>query len=53
MIGKIIIGESFGGCIRYCLNDKQQQPIGELVMENRAEVLLYNQCYGNEKELIS
>ena len=53
MIGKIIIGKSFGGCIRYCLNDKQQQPNGELVMENRAEVLLYNQCYGNEKELIS
>ena len=53
MIGKIIIGKSFGGCICYCLNDKQQQPIGELVMENRAEVLLYNQCYGNEKELIS
>lgn len=53
MIGKIIIGKSFGGCIGYCLNDKQQQPKGELVMENRAEVLLYNQCYGNEKEIIT
>ena len=53
MIGKIIIGKSFGGCIRYCLNDKQQQPTGGPVIENRAEVLLYNQCYGNEKELIS
>ena len=53
MIGKIIIGKSFGGCISYCLNDKLQQPTGEAVMENRAEVLLYNQCYGNEKELIS
>ena len=53
MIGKIIIGKSFGGCISYCLNDKQQKPDGELVMENRAEVLLYNQCYGNEKEIIT
>ena len=53
MIGKVIIGKSFGGCISYCLNDKQQQPNGEPVIENRAEALLYNQCYGNEKELIS
>ena len=53
MIGKIIIGKCFGGCIRYCLNDKEQLATGEVVMENRAEVLLYNQCYGNEKELTS
>ncbi|MBC7508138.1 MAG: relaxase/mobilization nuclease domain-containing protein [Ferruginibacter sp.] len=53
MIGKIIIGKSFGGCIKYCLNDKEQQHVEEVVMEGRAEVLMYNQCYGNAKELIS
>ncbi len=51
MIGKIIIGKSFRGCISYCLEDKvlQSQEVG---FKNRAEVLLFNQCYGNKKELI-
>ena len=53
MIGKISIGKSFGGCLHYCLNDKVQQHIEEPVMEGRAEVLMYNQCYGSEKEVIS
>lgn len=52
MIGKISIGKSFAGCIHYCLNDKVQKPNMEPVMEGRAEVLLYNQCYGNQQELI-
>lgn len=52
MIGKITTGKSFRGCLRYCLNDKQQEPGEEQVMKNRAEVILFNQCFGNQKELI-
>lgn len=60
MIGKITIGKSFGGCIRYCLEDKLELSREEklamskqdgLQHENRAEVLEYNMCYGNKKEL--
>ncbi|MBD0284316.1 MAG: relaxase/mobilization nuclease domain-containing protein [Flavisolibacter sp.] len=49
MIGKIIIGKSFRGCLMYCLHDKQGQAP---VVKDRAEVLLYNKCYGSNKELI-
>ncbi len=52
MIGKITIGKSFRGCILYCLNDKIQRPNQEEIMKNRAEVLLFNKCYGDQKELI-
>ncbi|MBC7535333.1 MAG: relaxase/mobilization nuclease domain-containing protein [Ferruginibacter sp.] len=52
MIGKIAIGKSFKGCLLYCLNDKLQDPKKEQVMKDRAEILLFNQCYGNQKELI-
>lgn len=52
MIGKITTGKSFRGCLRYCLDDKQQEPGEEQVMKNRAEVILFNQCFGNQKELI-
>ena len=52
MIGKITIGKSFKGCILYCLNDKIQDQKQEQVMKDRAEILLFNQCYGNQKELI-
>ena len=52
MIGKITIGKSFKGCLLYCLNDKLQDPKKEQVMKDRAEILLFNQCYGNQKELI-
>jgi DNA-binding transcriptional MerR regulator len=52
MIGKITIGKSFKGCILYCLNDKLQDAKQEQVMKDRAEILLFNQCYGNQKELI-
>ncbi|MEP7232107.1 MAG: relaxase/mobilization nuclease domain-containing protein [Ginsengibacter sp.] len=52
MIGKITIGKSFRGCILYCLNDKIQEPNQEQVMKNRAEVLLFNKCFGNQQELI-
>ncbi|TDH23981.1 relaxase [Segetibacter sp. 3557_3] len=52
MIGKVTIGKSFAGCIKYCLNDKIQEPDIEPVMKNRAEIIMFNQCYGNEKELV-
>jgi hypothetical protein len=52
MIGKVIIGKSFRGCISYCLNDKTKDQDEEQVMENRAEVLLFNKCYGDQKKLI-
>jgi hypothetical protein len=52
MIGKISIGKSFRAIINYCLNDKIQKQDQELVMQNRAEVLLYNKCFGNQKELV-
>jgi hypothetical protein len=51
MIGKITIGKSFKGCIAYCLNDKNEQQNRDAI-KNRAEVLLYNKCCGNEKELV-
>ncbi len=52
MIGKITIGKSFKGCLSYCLNDKVQSQKQAQVMKDRAEILLFNQCYGNPKELI-
>jgi len=53
MIGKITIGKSFKGCLLYCLNDKLPKQSEEQIMKDRAEILLFNQCYGNQKELIS
>jgi hypothetical protein len=51
MIGKVTVGKSFGGCLLYCLNDKIQQH-QETVMKNRAQVLMFNKCFGDQKELI-
>ncbi len=51
MIGKITIGKSFRGCLAYCLNDKSKTLQQEEIMKDRAEVLLFNKCFGNEKEL--
>ncbi len=60
MIGKVIIGTSFKNCLDYCLSDKhklspeQKQMLSELEQvqhRNRAEVLAYNKCFGNAKEL--
>ncbi len=53
MIGKITIGKSFKGCLLYCLNDKLPKQAKEQIMKDRAEILLFNQCYGNQKDLIS
>lgn len=52
MIGKAGTGKSFGGCLRYCLKDKEQQQHKEEVMKERAEILMYNKCSGEEKELV-
>lgn len=53
MIGKVIIGKSFGGCLRYCLEDKKMaNEIDKMIMKNRAEILQYNMCFGNKPELI-
>jgi hypothetical protein len=52
MIGKITIGKSFKGCILYCLEDKIPEQEPEMVMKNRAEIILYNLCYGNKIELV-
>lgn len=52
MIGKFITGKSLGGCLRYCLHDKLKTEGEELVMKDRAEVILYNQCGGTEMELL-
>ncbi|HMR81579.1 MAG TPA: relaxase/mobilization nuclease domain-containing protein [Niabella sp.] len=52
MIGKAITGKGFAGCIRYCLEDKKMKVDKDhTLMQNRAEVLLFNKCFGNKKEL--
>ncbi|WP_394331145.1 relaxase/mobilization nuclease domain-containing protein [Arcticibacter svalbardensis] len=62
MIGHVSIGKSPYHCISYCLEDKrelteeQQAKLSKeekLQHHNRAEVLFYNQCFGNKKELAS
>ncbi|MBO9683800.1 MAG: relaxase/mobilization nuclease domain-containing protein [Flavisolibacter sp.] len=53
MIGKLITGKGFGGCIRYCLEDKKmKEDKDQTITQNRAEVLLFNKCFGNKKELV-
>jgi hypothetical protein len=53
MIGKVITGKSFAGCLRYCLEDKKiANDIDKMIMKNRAKVLQYNMCFGNKDELI-
>ncbi|MCF6404446.1 relaxase/mobilization nuclease domain-containing protein [Chitinophaga filiformis] len=60
MIGYVGTGASFYECIRYCLedkkglseDDKQYLSARESVQhKNRAEVLFYNQCFGNKYQL--
>jgi hypothetical protein len=62
MIGHVSIGKSAYHCISYCLEDKreltaaQKEKLSEeekLQHQNRAEVLFYNQCFGDKKELAS
>lgn len=51
MIGKIIIGKSFRGCIGYVLENKLHSD-PELSTQKRAELMHFNQCFGDQKELI-
>jgi hypothetical protein len=62
MIGKVVIGNSFYHCFKYCLEDKinlsEDQKINLSKKDNvqhkdRAEVLFYNNCFGNVNELTS
>ena len=48
-----MIGKSFRGCLLYCLNDKKHGLETAGSMKDRAEILMFNQCYGNQKELIA
>ncbi len=45
MIGKISIGKDFGSCIRYILEGRNGEK------KELAEVLHYNNCYGDKNEL--
>jgi hypothetical protein len=60
MIGKIVTGNSFYHCFKYCLEDKidlsEEQKLylsrkDNVQHKERAEVLYYNNCFGNVKEL--
>ncbi|HEX2536020.1 MAG TPA: relaxase/mobilization nuclease domain-containing protein [Chitinophagaceae bacterium] len=50
MIGKIILGASFGGCIAYCLGDKQVRKGAEVVHHGRAELLSTRYCFGGKED---
>jgi len=54
MIGKIATGKSFQGCMKY-LHEGRLQENEELqkmeMAKKQAEVIYYNQCFGNKKEL--
>lgn len=51
MIGKIILGKSFTGCISYVLENKLNSAKNSKQI-NRAELISFNQCFGDKKELI-
>lgn len=62
MIGIMTLGQSFSGCIGYCLEDKinlsEEQKMKLSINENlqhkdRAEVIYYNNCFGTASELAS
>lgn len=51
MIGKIILGKSFRGCISYVLENKLNHVLKSSPAD-RAELISCNQCFGDKKELI-
>jgi hypothetical protein len=51
MIGKISIGKSLRHCISYALEDKLDLA-KQAIVKDRAELLTYNLCFGDKKELI-
>ncbi|MGF7080809.1 relaxase/mobilization nuclease domain-containing protein [Mucilaginibacter sp. UYCu711] len=55
MIGKISTGKSFRGCLNYLHEGRLQQSKALQEIEQgkkQAQVICYNQCFGNKKELI-
>jgi len=55
MIGKISTGKSFRGCLNYLHEGRLQQSkaLQEIELEKKqAQVICYNQCFGNKRELI-
>jgi hypothetical protein len=55
MIGKISTGKSFRGCLNYLHEGRLQQnkALQEIEQEKKqTQVICYNQCFGNKKELI-
>jgi hypothetical protein len=55
MIGKISTGKSFRGCLNYLHEGRllQNKALQEIEQEKKqAEVICYNQCFGNKKKLI-
>src|SRR5664279_1053493 len=55
MIGKVMVGKGFAGCISYCLEDKKIKRVNpdKHLVKNRAEILQYNLCFGDKKNLCS
>lgn len=51
MIGKLMIGKTFKGCIEYCLSDKRIAGKKQDTA-NRVGILHYNNCFGDKKTLI-
>jgi hypothetical protein len=53
MIGKVIIGKSFRGCLTYCLSDKKIGQAREMegLRKDRVHLLCFNLCGGSAKEL--
>ena len=56
MIGKIYTRQSFSMSFSYCLEDKlspgQTQHPRQVLFKDRAEIIQFNQCYGNRQQLI-
>lgn len=57
MMGFIHPATSFRQALNYCVEDKRLSPIlrntpDQVIFKDRAEILYYNQCFGNRNELI-
>jgi hypothetical protein len=55
MVGKVGVGKSFRGCLNYLFEGRLQETKKQqdLEMEKKqAEVIAYNQCFGNKPQLI-
>jgi hypothetical protein len=55
MIGKVGTGKSFRGCLNYLFEGRLQQTKAmqlEEMEKKQAEVIAYNQCFGDKRQLI-